>query len=527
VVATVLKLKYRILANNLRRSPWQLVGFCFGILAAGWLLLGVVAGVVALGLTQKVDVVGVVAVIAGSALLLGWVIGPLLVAGADATLDPRALEPFPLTRRQVMLALTGTGLTGIPGIATALASLAALALWFRWPTALLVAVPCVLVAVLTCVVASRLVATLSVGLGGRRRLREVVGTVLIGLLILTGPILTGILTLVDAAADVPGRFVQAAAILGWTPLGAAWSAPADAADGRWLTAVAKLAIAVATLVVLWIAWHRSLEAAVSSPPRQAARTVRSGALGLFGTMPTGGVGATWARSLTAWVRDPRYLRQLIFVPLFPVIFAFAGGVDGWLFQSSAVMAALILCVGGYADISYDGTAFASVLASGVRGRADRWGRALGAACVGVPAVVLIAVVTTALSGSWTRFTALLGAALGLLLVGYGVSAVSSALIAVPVAAPGDSPFKTVPGQTFLSGLMVFAVMGACAVLASPAIVLAVVSTTSSSELLGAIALVVGIVVGAAVVVAGVAIGGRAFERTGPDLLVRIKAFPTT
>ena len=31
----------------------------------------------------------------------------------------------------------------------------------------------------------------------------------------------------------------------------------------------------------------------------------------------------------------------------------------------------------------------------------------------------------------------------------------------------------------------------------------------------------------AAVVAGVVIGGRTLERTGPDLLVRIKAFPTT
>ena len=31
------------------------------------------------------------------------------------------------------------------------------------------------------------------------------------------------------------------------------------------------------------------------------------------------------------------------------------------------------------DISYDGTAFASVLSSGIRGRQDRWGRILGAA----------------------------------------------------------------------------------------------------------------------------------------------------
>jgi ABC-2 type transport system permease protein len=48
-----------------------------------------------------------------------------------------------------------------------------------------------------------------------------------------------------------------------------------------------------------------------------------------------------------------------------------------------VLVAFVLCITGYSDISYDGTAFASVLASGIRGRQDRLGRILGAASVGV------------------------------------------------------------------------------------------------------------------------------------------------
>lgn len=44
---------------------------------------------------------------------------------------------------------------------------------------------------------------------------------------------------------------------------------------------------------------------------------------------------------------------------------------------------------------------------------------------------------------------------------------------------------------------------------------------------GLVALAVGLVVGAGVIVVGVLVGGRTLERTGPDLLQRIKAFPTT
>lgn len=527
MVATVLRLRYRVLGNTLARSPWQLVGFCFGMLGALWALGSVIAGLVALSVFQGREVAATVAVLAGSALVLGWVLGPLLVAGVDTTVDAARLAPFPLSARQTMSALTAVGLTGIPGLATALAACATLILWVRWPVAALAAVPAIVLAVLTCVVASRLMETLSRGLGGNRRGREIVGTLVLALLIMTGPILTGVLSLLGAAGDVPGRLAQAGTVLGWTPIGAAWAVPADIAAGSWATAAAKLAIAAATPLVLWLVWERALEASVSSPPRRASRAVKPGALGLFGVMPVGGLGATWARSLTAWLRDPRYLRQLIFVPLFPVIFLVSGGVDGPMFAVSAILVALILAIAGYTDVSYDGTAFASVLATGIRGRADRAGRMLGAASIGVPAVIAVALVTVAVADAWERLPVVLGGALGILLAGYGVNAVSSALLVVPAAAPGDSPFKSVPGQTFVSGLMVFVVMGACVLLGAPALVLAIVAAATGSALLGWIALAVGVLLGAGIVVAGIAIGGRTLDRTGPDLLARIKAFPTS
>lgn len=525
MVATVLRLRYRLLGNSLARSPWQLVGFLFGMLGALWVLGAVVAGLVAVSILQGLDATRAIAVVAGAALLLGWALGPVVVSGSDGTVDGERLAPFPLSRRQLMLALAGTGLTGIPGIVTSLAALSSIVLWVRWPAAAVAALPLVVVAVLTCVLVSRLVTTLTTGFSGRRRGREIIGTVVIGLLIMTGPILTGVLSLLDAAGDLPARLELAGRILGWTPIGAAWAVPGDVAAGAWPAALGKFAIAVGTLVALAVVWAKALDAATRTRPHQSARTVRSGALGLFGAMPTGGVGATWARSLTAWLRDPRYLRQLIFIPLFPALFAFTTGVHGAMFGASAILVALILAIGGYADISYDGTAFASVLSSGVTGRADRWGRALGAGSVGVPAVVVIAVVVSAVSGRWDHLPAVLGGALGLLLVGYGVSAVSSALLVVPVARAGDSPFKTVPGQTFAGGMLVFVVMAACLVLAAPALVVAAFAIGTGSAPLGAIAVFVGVGVGAGIVVAGVTVGGRILDRTGPGILQRIKAFP--
>lgn len=526
MVATVLRLRYRVLANNLLRRPWQLVGFCFGVLWALGALVLVVIGMVVLGTTQPLDLIGPVVVLGGSLLLVGWLLGPLLVAGLDPTVDAVRLAPFPLRRGQIMAALAASGLAGIPGIVTVLAALATLLLWMRWPGALVVALPGVILGVLSCVVATQLMSAVSSAGGGSRRGREIIGTVVLVVLILAGPITTGIISLLSrAATDLATQFATAASILGWSPIGAAWAAPVAVAGGAWGEGAAKLLIAAATLAGLLWAWARALDGGTTSSAK-TARVVRSGSLGLFGRMPTGGVGATWARSLTAWLRDPRYLRQLLVVPLFPVLFAFTGGTDSWLFGASAVLAALILSIAGYADISYDGTAFASVLATGVRGRDDRLGRLLGAASVGIPLLLVVAIVTTALTDGWERLPAILGGALGLLLAGYAVTAVSSALIVVPVAAPGDSPFRTVPGQTFLNGLLVFVVWGACLVLATPALILTGIATATASAPLGWTALAVGAIGGVGLIVAGVFLGGRTLDRNGPTLLARIRAFPT-
>ncbi|KXZ61135.1 hypothetical protein Mlaev_00775 [Microbacterium laevaniformans] len=352
------------------------------------------------------------------------------------------------------------------------------------------------------------------------------GTIVLILLIMAGPIVTGTLAL-TSTADVRDRIPRIADVLGWTPIGAVWAVPADVAAGQGVSAVARLLIAAATLAALWLLWARALRGAVTTPRQRAAKVARSGALGLFGRMPTGGVGATWERSLTAWLRDPRYLRQLLIVPLFPLLFAFTSGIDGFMFSSSAVLVALVLCLSGYTDVSYDGTAFASVLATFIRGRDDRLGRLLGAASIGIPLIVLLAVVTTAVGGRLEHLPGILGASLGLVLGGYGVSAVSSALLVTPVAAPGDSPFKSVPGQTFLTGLLVFVVMGACLVIGAPAIAFAVAGFITGAAVWGWVALVVGIVVGGGAAALGVWLGGRTLDRTGPDLLQRIKAFPTT
>lgn len=525
MVATVLKIRFRTLGNTLARSPGQLVGFIFGIVGALWALATVGIALFFVG-TLGFDVARAAVVALGSLVTLGWVVGPIFAAGIDTTLDPARLAPFPLTTNQMMLAITAGGLTGVPGIATTVGALATFLVWGREPVAIAAGAVCVPLGVLVCVVASRAVATLAAGMGGGRRGREVVGLVGFTLLIFASPLFIGITNALEASAGLGEQLQRIVAALSWTPIGAAWAVPGDLATGAWLPALAKFAIAAATLAALWLLWNRSLSASVVAPPARSTARRRAGSLGLFGVLPSTPVGATWARSLTSWTRDFRYLRQLIIVPFAPILIAVTarGELDGPFFAASGLLAGFFAGVLAYSDISYDGTAFATVMQTGIRGRDDRLGRMLGAASVSVPLVLVADVVTLAIAQRWDLLPAVVGGSVGLTLVGCGVCAVTSALLVIPTPAPGDSPFKRVPGSTFTMTLAFFLCWLIAAVLALPAVIPALVAVFAGSSTAGWIALAVGVIWGAAVFVLGVVVGGRLFDRGAPALLARLKTF---
>lgn len=191
MVATLLRLRFRVLGNQLARSPWQLVGFLLGALYGLGVLAAITVGLVLLGFaglaTASVVVVG-----AGSLVTLGWALVPLVAFGIDTTLDPDRLVVFPMTLPRMMVALTVAAVSGIPGIITSLAALATVATWVHWPAAIVAWAVSTPVAVLTAVVASRTVATLAAGLGSGRRFREVAGILIFIPLILAGPIIVGV-----------------------------------------------------------------------------------------------------------------------------------------------------------------------------------------------------------------------------------------------------------------------------------------------------------------------------------------------
>ncbi|MDR7157849.1 transporter [Arthrobacter sp. BE255] len=519
MVAHLLRLKLALLRNGLRRSPWQLVGMAFGGLYA----LGVVGAlVVALVLLRRADpeLAQTAVVLGGSAALLGWGIVPVAASAVDMTLDPARFTTSAIPMRQLLTGLALGGLIGIPGIATALVALATVWTWARGPLAAVAALVGAAVGVLSCIVLSRVVTTATASLAASRRFKDASAIAFMVPLVLMGPIVAGVGRGVSAST---GFLPELAGTLSWTPLGAVWSLGGDVAAGRPAEAAAKLVIALATLAGLAWCWKLLLERALVNPPYAGSGSRKGGKLGLLGLVPATPAGAVTARALIYWLRDPRYAGSLVVVPLLPILLVFQGSQTGnyGTLAFAAPLAAFLLAWSISADVSYDNTAFALHLATGVKGTDDRLGRALACLAFALPVVLIFAVGQCFFTGSWDALPGQLGLSLGILFTGLGLSSVVSARYTVAVPLPGDSPFKKPPGNVGQTLAVQFAGMGILSLLVLPEVGLFIAQLVTGNPVFGWTNLAVGLMLGLALFGAGVRLGGKWLDARGPELLAQL------
>jgi ABC-2 type transport system permease protein len=517
VVAHLVRLKLTLLRNSLRRSAWQVVGLAVAALY-GLMALVVVVGSMAVLSVQEPDIRGLVTVLVGSVLVLGWWVVPLVAFGLDSTIDPARFVTFAIPRRSLLTGLAIAGVLGIPGVVTAVAVLSMAGVWWRTPAALVAGLLCSVLALATCVVGARATTSASSGLLSGRRFREVMAGVAIVPLILVGPLLG---RLADGTSLTQAFVERVADVLSWTPLGAVWAVPGAVAEGQWVLALARFAIAVGTVAVLALVWDRAMAHALVNPPHQSVST-RGRGLGWFGRLPATPLGAVTARCLTYWARDPRYALAVAIVPVLAIVF-YVVNPGGGLVLLIGPIAGYLMGWGISADVAYDGTAFWTHVAAPLRGVADRLGRVIAAGAIAVPAVVVLAVGSALLTDNGALVPALLGVSFGVLLTSLGGSSIVSALVVYPVQMPGENPFQSRQGASMFA--VVSQLVGWLAVMALclPEIVLAVLALRGSAEA-GWAALVVGVVLGSTLLTLGVRIGGRTLDRTGTDLLRRIVAF---
>jgi ABC-2 type transport system permease protein len=523
VVALLTGLKLRLLRNRLRSETWVLVGLIVAAVAGLGAAALTALGAVLLAAAEP-DLAATVVVLCGSALVLGWAVVPVLAFGVDETLEPTRFAVLPVRGRDLVPGLTVAGAVGVPGVATAVVALAVVGTWSGHPAAAVLAVLCAPVALATCVLASRVTATAAARVLTRRG-REA-GAVL-GVALLIGlTMLPSLLTSLDAGRRLDVDALDGTArLLGWTPFGLVWAASADLATGHALRGLARFGLALAVVVLLGLLWERLLTAALERP----AATSRSRARGrgdrraVLDRLPDGATWAVAARSVRYWRRDPRYVVIVVTSVLAAAVPLVAIGLNAGRtpLLATGPYAAFLLALSTSNGAGYDGSAFAVHLATGVRGRDDRAGRAIGLLVWALPLVVVLAVVGAVLAGRPGLAPACVGAAVGMLLGGTGASAVMGALLPYPVVEAGGNPFQTNAGGGVQALVAQFGTMVAATTVGLPGLA-GLVLSVAWTDAWSWPTLLAGTAVGAVGLVAGVVVGGGIVDDRGPEILAGVR-----
>lgn len=516
MVAQFLGLKLTLLRNALTRSPVQLAGILFALLWAIVLTLIVAGTIVGLRGTTP-EIARAVVIVFGSAVVLGFLLIPL-VFGADDPLDPRRFTLLGLDPSKLTIGLTVAAGVSVAAVFITVLSIAQIVTWTRDAVSVLLAVLAAVIIIPTCVLASRVSTALSALYISTRRAREVAGVALV-------VVLSGIAPLVAlfASMDWESRGLpivrRIAAVVTWTPLGAAWSIPGDAANGRpevW----AKILIALTFLAALAAAWRFLVGYMVVRPERAPSRAVYRG-LGWFDVLPASPTGAIAARSLSYWSRDARYRVALAVIPVVPIVMVIVLMIAGVPSEIIAWIPVPVMCLflgwSAHNDIAHDSTAFWAHVSAHTPGRDDRWGRAIPALVLGIPLAVVGSIISVAVTSNWAALPGFIGLSLGVLFAGVGISSVVSAAAPYPAVLPGNSPFAQ-PQAMGTTGALAQSISFSAILVSVIPTVIAIVVAHSSGAGWYWLALIIGVILGFVLLYGGIKVGGRIVARHSPELL---------
>lgn len=542
------RLKLRILRNGFRGRRSRVLLFLAGILisfnlaAAGFVLFAASA----LG-DRELRLVA--ASLGGAVLVTGAVLLPLAWFGVDNTLDPAEFALLPIGRWRLVLGLFSAALLSVPAVALLVATTGLLVPVGVHGGAGAVATQAVglLLATLVCVAAGRAVTSAFAAMLRLRRVKELALVALACLAALLAPLQ---LVLLSAALRADWHeLTTVAAVLGWTPLAAPYTAGIEMAAGRPVAAVAKLAIAAGTLVALLWWWSRSVESAMvsalTSTPRRGQRPVSGGPVAqLFPRrvvrLPATAAGALVARELRYWWRDARRRASLITAGviglLIPVVVTtgviamVADPERAALAPESTSLTAVYVAVlfvsgvtaSGLANqFGYDGTSYASHVVAAVPGRLELQARGAAHALLAVPLLLLVGAVVAAVRTDLAAAPAVWGVAFA----GYGcaLAAYQWLSVAAPYALRDGATPAAVSGATTGSGaaagksMLAMGAIAVAGVAAAPVLVVALLL----GEAWPWLALPIGSGYGVAVAMTGHRAVGRLLDRRSPEILAAV------
>jgi ABC-2 type transport system permease protein len=516
------RLKLRLIAGGLRGHAWRVVLFVLGVLFGATFAIIGYAVCAAPGLLGDARVAGMLLPLAGAAIVLGWLLLPLVFFGVDESLDPARFALLPLARGTLIRGMFAASLVGVPALATLVATMGMVhtAARLGGPVAAVVQLLGVLLGLLLCAAVSRAVTSAFATALRSRRARDVATMLLAVMAALLGPI--QLLALAGLQRADWDRVADVAGAVGWTPLGAPYSVGLDVLAGRGWAVPVKLGVVGATIGLLLWWWSATLEHAMVGAATTAAgrsSTIRRGtpvAQLVLPFLPRNRAGALVSREARYWWRETRRRASLItfsVVGIFlPVTVAVTGGTAGGLLLFVGALAALGLAN----QFGYEGSAYAANVIAGVPGRVELHTRVAGYALYVVPLLVTIAIVVGAVAGRPAEIPALLGTLAAAL--GTGLAAVLPISVRGAYALPDTTnPFALSSGGGLAKGLMSLAALLAAVVGTVP---IQVTAYLLGSAWLWA-GLPVGVLYGSVAYLLGSRLAGNLLDRRMPELLAAV------
>lgn len=515
MAAHVLRLRFALLLGSLRGDRRVRTLVTFGAVVA----VTVVVCLAVFSLAgAPVPVARAVTVLGGATLLLGFLVGPLLVGAVDQ-LDPRRFAVFGVDERQMPWVLALASFVSVPSLALVAVYISvcvvSISAGAPWPLAALMT----LVSVITTMLTARIGMAINALLLPERRSRELTALFALALIVIAFPVAVFFGSL-RWDGHVPESLAVLTAAIGFSPFAASPAFLFAAAAGDTASAWTSGVVAVLTLGLLWVAWSWLVRRLLTSTERPVASRERTG-LGWFGLLPSNAFGAIAARSLVYWLRDRRYIMNIIVVPVAGVLTMLPLVVAGVPLEIAALVPVPVMALFfgwlPHNDVAYDSTALWTHVASGVRGLPDRLGRLIPVLLVALPVLAIAVPLSLLLIGDWTLLLPLGGLGASLLFSALGISSIVSVVAPYAVSRPGDSPFQQ-PQRPTSRGAYGPAVAFLGAIVCSvPAIWLFTATLVNGSAYAPA-TFWVGLLVGLAVLAAGAVIGGRIFERSGERLM---------
>ncbi|REJ04346.1 hypothetical protein DY023_15720 [Microbacterium bovistercoris] len=515
MVAHVLRLRLALLAGSLRTGhPVRTVA---GLLAVAALTVATCVAVLSLS-DGTLQTARSVIVLGGAAVFLAFLLGPVLVGTSDQ-LDPRKFAVFGVDERRMPWMLALASVISIPSAALIAVGVCVMIVGIGFGAPWPVAVLSTLLGVAVAIVAARIGMAVSALLLPERRSRELTALFALALIVIAFPVAVFFASMAWDGA-VPQAVATATSIIGVTPLGAAQGFLFSVADGdiaaAWLSAIVGV-LTAAGAAVLWEWLVRRLLTTVERP---VAARERSG-LGWFAVLPSNAFGAVAARSLVYWLRDRRYIVNVIVVPIAGILTVLPLVVAGVPVAIAALIPApLIALFLGWLphnDVAYDSTAIWVHIASGMKGVADRLGRLVPMVLLALPLLAVAVSITLAVVGDWSLLMPFTGVVACLFLSALGMSSLSSVIAPYAVSRPGDSPFQQPQRSASYGSYGAALSLLAALVLTIPAGWLFVL-TLLEGDRHGPATFWTGIIVGVLALAAGVSLGGRIFEHSGERLM---------